>query len=368
MNDTQRRLLSLVSNALFETKEEKTLDEDIIAEAKRQAVWGIIDRKAYMEYANNINIQYAHASLSKYLDGIPFTTIKGFSSAYYYPDPAIRALGDVDFLVDPAYYNTAEKKLLEGGFILDHKTSIHRCYWKDGILFEMHFDVNGVPKNKKEQEVRTLLSDTIQTSRTILTRERKEIVIPDDFHNGLICLLHIMSHMRESGIGLRHFCDWACLVDRVPRFDSVFKERFEAIGLWKCAQLFSLAAVKYLGLPYKEWMGTEKEYILDSLLDEIMMSGNLGKTREIQTVNWFTDKKYSKSKLYGIFSSLNQAVRSNWPLVNKVPLIYPFGWVFLTTRYLFRICTGKRKPVQFRQAVNLADTKNKLIHEMRLFE
>ena len=89
MNDTQRKLLSLVSNALFETKDEITLDQDIIAEAKRQAVWGLIDHKAYKEYANNINIQYAHASLTKYLEGITFTTIKGYASAYYYPDPAI---------------------------------------------------------------------------------------------------------------------------------------------------------------------------------------------------------------------------------------------------------------------------------------
>ena len=368
MNDIQRRLLCLVANALFSRKAEITLDEAIISEAKKHAVWGLIDRKAYMEYANNINIQHAHASLSKHLYGIPFTIIKGYASAYYYPIPVTRALGDVDFLVEPEYCDVAGKRLLEAGFIIHHDTDIHRCYWKDGILFEMHFEVNGIPDNGKEQAVRALLSDTIATARTVLISEGETICIPDDFHNGLICLLHSLHHMRYSGVGLRHFCDWACLVDRVSGFDSVFKERFEKIGLWKCAQLFSLAAVKFLGLPYKEWMGTEEESVLDLLIDEIMMSGNFGKTREIQTVNWFTDKKFAKSKLYGIYRTLNKAVRLNWPLADKLPFIYPFGWAFLSTRYFLRSCLGKREPVRFIQAINLADKKNKLIREMRLFE
>ena len=83
MNDTQRDLLSLVANALFSIETDVKINDEIREEAKKQAVWGLIDPKAYAVFANNARVQYSHALLSRYMGDIPFTTIKGYASAYY---------------------------------------------------------------------------------------------------------------------------------------------------------------------------------------------------------------------------------------------------------------------------------------------
>ncbi len=364
MNDTQRDLLSLVANALFSIETDVTINDEIREEAKKQAVWGLIDSKALVVFANNARVQYSHALLSRYMGDIPFTTIKGYASAYYYPVPIRRTMGDVDFLVDEKNLDEAEKKLLAEGFVPDHETPLHRCYRKGNILFEMHRKVNGIPDN--DAAVIQLLSDTIGTARRIHSNDG-DIIIPDDFHNGLICLLHIIQHMRDSGIGLRHFCDWACLANSVNDFEEVFKERFESIGLWNCAKIFALTAVKYIGLPYKKWMGEADEAVKDLLMDEVLISGNFGRNREVQEANWFIDKKRGRSNIVGFFSTLNVIVKNNWPIVKKIPLLYVAGWVYFPMKYIIEILRGKRRRIRLISAIKQADDKNKLINKLELF-
>lgn len=364
MNDTQKDLLSLVANALFSIETDVKINDEIREEAKKQAVWGLIDSKALAVFANNARVQYSHALLSRCMGDIPFTTIKGYASAYYYPVPIRRTMGDVDFLIDGKNLDEAEKKLLAEGFVPDHETSLHRCYRKGNILFEMHARVNGIPDN--DAAVIQLLSDTIGTARRIHSNDG-DIIIPDDFHNGLICLLHIISHMRNTGIGLRHFCDWACFVNAVNGFEEVFKERFESIGLWNCAKIFALTAVKYIGMPYKKWMGEADEAVKDLLMDEVLISGNFGRNREVQEANWFINKKGGKSSIAGFFTTLNGVIKNEWSIVEKVPLLYIAGWIYFPMRYFIRILLGKRKKINLTSAIKQADDKNKLINKLELF-
>lgn len=364
MNDTQRDLLSLVANALFSIETDVQINDEIREEAKKQAVCGLIDPKAYAVFANNARVQYSHALLSRYMGDIPFTTIKGYASAYYYPVPTRRTMGDVDFLVDERNLDEAEKKLLAEGFVPDHETALHRCYRKGNILFEMHRKVNGIPDN--DAAVIQLLSDTIGTARRIHNNDG-DIIIPDDFHNGLICLLHIIQHMRDSGIGLRHFCDWACLTNSVNDFEEVFKGRFESIGLWNCAKIFALTAVKYIGLPYKKWMGEADEAVMDLLMDEVLISGNFGRSRENQEANWFIDKKRGRSNIIGFFSTLNGIVKNHWPIVKKIPLLYIVGWIYFPMRYFIRILLGKRNTIHLTSAIKQADDKNEMMNKLELF-
>ena len=367
MNKNQQVLLNLIGHELFDKPTELVIQNSIIQEAKLQAVEGLINKHAYAVFVNNAQILHAHAEITSILQSIPFVTMKGYASAYYYPQPIRRTMGDVDFLVHSSDISNAQKRLLQAGFerMADSDTQLHRCYKKNGVEFEMHQDINGIPLN--DTKIHAILADTIQTARDIET-EDGIIRIPDNFHNGWICLLHILSHMKNSGIGLRHFCDWACFVNKVQNFEELFKESFESTGLWNCARIFSLTAVKYLGLSYQSWMGEADDSVLDALMEEIMSAGNFGRANTSQESNWFIDKSNSNSKVKGLVSSLNRTVKKHWPVAKRVPFLYPVGWVFFSARYLIRIAIGKRDKINIKETFTKADKKNKLLKDLKLFE
>lgn len=364
MDQNQKQLLRLVSIALFDLITDVRLDKNIIKEAKLQAVHGLVDPEAYPVFANNVRVTKAHAELCSLLEGVPFTTIKGCASASYYPHPVRRSMGDVDFYVEEKDFAKAEERLLQAGFEFDHETAKHRCFRKSGICYEMHSVINGAPADNTE--IQRMFEDLIRTSR-IVSFKNESIRIPDDFHNGLICLLHICRHLSESEMGLRQFCDWACFVNHTGSFEELFKEKLEPVGLWTCARILSLTAVRYLGLPYQSWMGEADEKTTDLLIEEIMASGNMGRKRSEYETEWFVDREGTGSTVKGVISSLNDVTGKNWPAARRCPVLYPFGWIFFAIRYLIRSVMGKRRKINIGKITSRAEKRNRLLKSLQLF-
>lgn len=82
MTETQRNLLSLLAHALFNAPTTATLTEEVKVEAQAQAVSSLITADNIV-LASNIRVLHAHAQLTELLQDIPFTTFKGYASAYY---------------------------------------------------------------------------------------------------------------------------------------------------------------------------------------------------------------------------------------------------------------------------------------------
>ena len=120
-------------------------------------------------------------------------------------------------------------------------------------------------------------------------------------------------------------------------------------------------------MPYKKWMGEADEAVKDLLMDEVLISGNFGRNREVQEANWFINKKGGKSSIAGFFTTLNGVIKNEWSIVEKVPLLYIAGWIYFPMRYFIRILLGKRKKINLTSAIKQADDKNKLINKLELF-
>ena len=97
MTEAQRGLLKLLAHRLFGVPTAVMVKDGIILEAQAQAVSSIIT-KDYKTIGQNIRVLNAHAQLTTTLKDIPFTTFKGYASAYYYTNPSCRPMGDVDFI------------------------------------------------------------------------------------------------------------------------------------------------------------------------------------------------------------------------------------------------------------------------------
>ncbi|MBQ1815490.1 MAG: nucleotidyltransferase family protein, partial [Ruminococcus sp.] len=295
-----------------------------------------------------------HAIMTKH--GIDYVAIKGAASAYYYPDPSLRVMGDVDFLVAEKNFERAKQAVLDAGFLVDHgdtEDSIHIAFKREPVsIWEMHRTVNGIPSGKPGERISADMASAIKTAE-LLTLDGTSCMIPNVFFHGLIMLLHMISHMTGEGIGLRHLCDWAVFAERLDsdRFVNVFEKKLKSYGIWKFAQIMTLVSERYLGIGKKSWaqdpdVGGDQ---LDALITDILDGGNFGKKdmnryREIKYISNRGDRTVDdKNVVAQAFKTLNQKTCDDYGWIEKRRVFLPIGWVAEAAKYLGMLATGKRK-------------------------
>lgn len=320
---------------------------------------------------------YVHTLLTR--QGIPYSILKGASSACFYPDPLTRVMGDVDFFVGREDFDRALQLFTEEGFSVSGQDHIcHVVLRKKRIHLEMHFEPAGVPDGEVGEKIRFYLSDLRQRA-TLLKNRLTTCLRPSDFHHGLIMLMHLQHHLLAEGIGLRHLCDWAVFVNHFhpDEFRETFEEKLKAVGLWHLARLLSLSAVLYIGLPEQDWMrkDSEDELTARQLMVDIVAGGNFGKKdRQRAYEGMFISNRgkdgISHNRAKAGFRALNRITRVKCPFTRKLPVLLPIGWVAVLVGYLFR----NHERNQTKGKVSAADAYQKsavrqqLYRKLRLYE
>lgn len=159
MNNIQIALLEVIKSSLFKTTPtypDNTDWSEVIKEAKSQAVLGIVspvipvnDTSAKQGIAKFIKLLYEQYRLLNLLEenDIPCVILKGCAAAIYYPEPHLRAMGDVDILVQHDKFESAMAILESNGYEyhygkdkdgnrLENQREI--SYFKNEIEFELH--------------------------------------------------------------------------------------------------------------------------------------------------------------------------------------------------------------------------------------
>lgn len=359
--ESQKDLLSLLAHALFNTPTTSTLTDELKSEAQAHAVSSLImtDNKTL---ASNIRVLNAHAELTELFQDIPFTTFKGYAFAFYYPKPGYRPMGDVDLITAPEYYTEAARRLVNAGYVEENSEhQRHKGFRKNKIEVELHSEIKGIPNGRDgiatvsataEERVRVLLSDLISTARTVDTQQGP-VIIPDDFHHGLIMLLHVAGHMiNDGGVGLRHLCDWAVYVSRVDV--EKFKPQLESVGLWTFACQLTAVSARYLGLSKQEWVGDGSDDFLTALIEDILAAGNFGRKEAGRNAT-------ARMKR----TSFAEMTRRHYPQANTITLpIYMIAYVI---RYGLLLLRGKRRFIK-PSTVLSAKGRNNLYQKFQLFE
>lgn len=399
MTETQDMLVKIIGKQLFSVQEDLPPIEDyksLLAEAQQQAVLPIVlscledtwssdeekqlFKKRRAEYqASGIRNLYYHKELNSLLSehNIPYVILKGQASAYYYPEPMLRTMGDVDFLVMPADIDKVDELLVSQGFRkLDgaEKHDYHWAYHKDLESMELHWDVPGVPETDNEV-IKAYLSDIIEKRRMIQALGG-EFAIPAPVHHGLVLLLHTITHMTATGIGLRHLCDWLVFENSLSdkEFVSSLQKPLQDVGLWKFAQVLSKIGVMYFGCENRDWCNEADEKLCTAFLDDVFAGGNFGTkdgTRRSQAKlirNNVTKKVENKTMLTNILISINEKAKRDYPVMKKNPVLLPAGWIIVCVQYFFRIILRKRNNVFEKTIYSDAITRQKLYSELKLFE
>lgn len=361
-------VLQSVSALAFSNMQRELLPDNVAAE------W---EENTFQIMMSNMHVDAEHAQLHQIMTAakIPYVVLKGNVSACYYPDPMLRAMGDVDFLIDKKDIGKADLLLRKNGFIA--QPSNHECeraYHKGMSIWELHWEVNGVPGGDVGDQIHEYLSDIIEKAEPA-TLTSGEYMSPTPFHHGLVMLLHVARHMVTGGIGLRHLCDWAVFVERIGNdFPALFEDKLKAVGLWRFAQLLTQLSVVYLRCPVQTWIGELEKKLLDQLKDDVFAAGNFGvkDNNRADEAKFITSRKKGgvndDSNLKQSILSANEIVRKHWKFADKLPVVYPFGWAFFGGRYAIRSAIGKRKKINVGILAKSAKERKDVYKQIKLFE
>ena len=393
---TQKTVLQLLSAAMFQKpfSAEQELDwKAVFDECRAQSVVSLafsvlpkseVPQAVYEQWkvlvngnlAVNSKISYAHTMLNQLMNQarIPYVILKGCASAEYYDDPLLRTMGDVDFYVPADCFEKMDKLLMKYGFRsneIDHE--YEKAYTKDDVVFELHNTVNGVPGGKVGTEIRQYFDDIFEKA-TLKHFDLAEYFSPSSFHHGLVMLLHVARHMITGGIGLRHFCDWAVFVDKVcDDFTSMFEDKLKRVGLWRFAQIMTQFCTAFLGLKPQAWAGEIDKKLLCDLKNDVFAGGNFGHKdlSRADEAKFITSRKKgtvnNDSAIKQAVLSANEIVRKHWRFADKVPIVYPFGWVFFGGRYAIKTAIGKRDKVKVKALVEGAEKRKEIYWRLGLF-
>jgi hypothetical protein len=391
MTEEQQQLIRIIANQLFGVKvdiEDVTDWYSIMKEAQQQAVFPLAFQalkssipaeqlKPYTkEYAANqasyVRNLHFHAELHKLLNGIPYVILKGQASAVYYPNPMLRSMGDVDFLVHKEDRGKVNQLLKAEGFTKRDGAEKHDYHWaykKDRTSLELHWDVPGVPDSMKNR----FSADAINAAeeKMVLT---ERMMLPSTFHHGLVLLLHTISHMTGGGIGLRHLCDWLIFENSVPEeeFLDIFEDQLKDIGLWTFAKVMTKIGVLYFGTKRK-WCLEANDEVCRCLLEDILSGGNFGtkdNTRRSQAklIQNRVTKSVHGNVLKNGLVSINEKAKRDYPYCRENLILRPVGWAAVVGQYMMRVISGKRNNVFEKKIMSNARNRQKLYAELRLFE
>ena len=326
--------------------------------------------------STNLRIVKAQADLVNLLvkNGVKYVILKGCAAAEYYSKPDLRSLGDVDVLIDKKDLQRVSKLLSENEYDR-HKeeNECHVVFEKQGVNFEIHFEISGVPYGVVGDKVREYMIDLIASARLVLG-EFGEYAVPQPEHHAVILLLHMQHHMLGEGMGLRHLYDWGRFV-KVTLNNPFWKEKLipflKDIGLFTYAKVMTKTCAIYLNGALPNWANDVPTELCEDVITDIFKSGNFGRKNKARAAGGALVSEHGKAgtkhgKIYNAFKFTHRVVITKYPFVKKVFILYPFLYVYKIVKYLTLRLFGKRPSLT--ETVAAANERKAVYDKLHVFE
>ena len=221
--------------------------------------------------------------VSKYFEkrGFRGCILKGQGNTLNYPDPYIRACGDIDIWLEGGrekIMNMVDERW-PGSLARYHHVEIPAV---DGVPVEVHFypSYMRVPwRNKRLQRWFKEQSEKQFANRVTLPNMEEHVSIPTVEFNVIYQLQHMFSHLFTEGFGLRQVVDYYYVLKSQNEETSKYQEvrdTLKYLGLYKFAGAIMWVMKEVLCLDDKYMIAAPNEKEGRFLLSEIMQSGNMG--------------------------------------------------------------------------------------------
>ena len=391
----EKAVLHLIGRALF--GHAVTLDRDtdlnaVLREAKDQSMLATVYcslteeelsrispadqqkwRMTFFKFvAKSQQLLYEQANVISLLEknGTRFALLKGSSCAANYPDPSLRAMGDVDILVAPDEQQAVVELLQADGYseVVEEDHHCHLTVRKGRVSVEVHREPNGLFINEDDalrERIDAFFADA-------LDHVQMENGYPalSDCHQAVVLVLHKLEHFLAGGLGLRQLCDWAMFVKKrmTAELWGELEPLLESFGLLTFTLMVTRACIDHLGLPAEDapWAATADKELSDKVMEHIIRSGNFGVKDKAYGEKFFVDS-HSKSRISSLFKTVGASCRTHWPVCARHPILMPVAPFVVYARYLKLRREGKRdkfRPVQLYQR---AGSRQQLYRDLKPF-
>ncbi len=396
LNTTQKTVCKLISAAMFHTKETFAADVDWDAvrdEMRAQTVQGLVLdvlpelpisddlKKSWRNEClrimkNNILLRSEQSNFLNVLDeaGIPYVILKGTAAAMYYPNPLLRAMGDVDVFVPACFHLQVKKILRSENYTLRNEEKgnyRHLVFFKNNIIFEVHQSFATVNGNKEKKYIDNLLESGTgnNTSGNMLNgKEEHSFKVPQTNVNGIVLLEHIGQHL-TAGLGLRQIIDWMMFVNKCLHDDEwgSFEEIAQKAGLKTLAETATKLCVENCGLNGAyTWCMDADDNVVKYLLEYLFDSGNFGSKNYNKNLVASLEHHYKNSK--NILISLQKTGEHNWPLYKKYHWVRPLAWIYQLVRYIIKVFSHPQIIKEFKSGSREARRRLVLMNGLGIYK
>ena len=237
--------------------------------------------------------------------GIEPVLLKGQGLARYYPVSELRQCGDIDLYVGEENYEKAYEALKEVVTEIDEKESAmsydKHFHAKIGaVQIEIHrfaSILNCPKKNKRFQEyaMKGFTHDCVNVNIGATG-----LLLPNETFNVYYVFHHLLHHFLSSGVGVRHFCDLACLLHAKQELfdDHELKNILVGMKELRAWQIVGCILVENMGYPQSEFPFYNPGMMkyADRMTRIMMVEGNFGHEtpfRKPAHYGYFRGKLYS---------------------------------------------------------------------------
>lgn len=375
MTNKEKLLFSVIKNALWHT-EVSDLSEDgqeIYTEMSNHCILALpgqsimdyhLPAELRHQWEKNIILQmtrYVHyTAMEKQLPiSVPYVILKGTAASQYYPNPELRAMGDIDIMTRREDCDVACAELCKNGYseipILSG-TSKHRAFRdnKGGPEVEVHFFFAARSDIDEARFIDDLIIDAINPTHFL-----------PDMINGLVLLEHINYHL-EYGLGLRQILDWMMFVDRCLTDEAwpSFLDMIRGIRLETLAIVLTKMCEMYLGLSERCWTAGADLLICERLMRYVLLSGNFGNKQA--DANNAKDVMYMARSPASVFKLLQRRGLQNWQMAQKYCFLRPFAWAYQIHRYIAMFVKHPYSISDLRKQYNDALDKRELFDALKV--
>ncbi len=264
--------------------------------------------------------------------------LKGMSLRYYYPNPDMRGMGDIDLFIKKRDIDMTIKILNTMYYTIHDSDSKHICLkHTEHLSVELHWELANAENYKNDiSQFNKNLWDNVEQIK-LGSIEAK--TLNTNAQIVYVCL-HMANHMLSSGFGLRPLCDLVLLIEKRKEdinWEFVF-ENLKGLGIddFVCSLLVICNNYLELKLPAvieEKVLTLKNKENAERLVADIIESGNHGNRTFSRTESRVILKRdkgeigLSPRKFTKYFEMYFPNAATKYKYVKKFPFLMPFAFI-----------------------------------------
>ena len=234
--------------------------------------------------------------------GFRYCILKGQGNAEMYPDPGLRCAGDIDVWID-----ADEKSVI--GFVKNRYPDTEKSFKhiKFPVFDDVEVDVHTTPlrlyhpNHKRELKKWIIAHKDEQFAHIIsLSSNGVNVSVPTARLNVVYQMGHILIHLLDEGIGLRHMIDYYYVLRTLGNLSEAEKreiaEEWRKFGMLRLATGVMWVEKEILGLPEESLIVEPNAKRGNMLLEKMLEGGDFGHHISVQRLrNTYFSFRFTKA-------------------------------------------------------------------------